>query len=231
MRKYLKILSIIALSFTLTFCTDEEEPLKKPTDLKFSMDINREPNSENNLAFHKGFIILAAFDFEGEREVGSEVYFSREFTSGLNVNLNELTEVPELDFEIPQGVYNRISISFETFDDYDQNCLVVEGIFTDADNSETPLKFEFNSSEYWEIVAEDYSGNSQIIIDADVSAVSKIELDPIYWFGTVTYSMFESAERININGKPTIIVNESINTNIYELVVARIDESTECVFN
>lgn len=223
------LIAIIFVHF-LTTCTDPD-PLKLPTDITFTMDINREENSQQNLVFTKGIIILASFDFEGERELGEDIYFSKSFPSGLNVIFDETNAIAELDFDIPQGVYNRISIAFETFDDFEQNCLVVEGVFTNTEDVKTPVKFEFNSSEYFEIVAEDYSGNNQIVLNTNVSVTAKIVLDPIYWFQTVNYSMLEDAELTTISGKPTILVNENTNTNMFELIVGRIDESTECIFN
>jgi len=205
--------------------------LKESVDLTFILDMNREVNSQQNLVFNEGFIILASFNFEGEREVGENVYFSEPFPNGLNIYLNETNEAQELQFEIPQGIYNRIVIEFEILNDFEQGSLVVEGIFTNSVSTEIPIRFEFNSSEIWEIVAEDESGNNQIIINADEPVLAKIELDPIYWFQTVTNSMFENADRITLNDKSTILISKNFNEDIFVLVVDRFDESTRCIFN
>lgn len=226
----MRYLILIGLSLMLFPSCEKEDPLKLPVDLAFSIKMNKNLKVNNTMVFTKGEIILADFEFEGEREIGEDVYFSKEFSSGLSIDLTNDEKIQELTFEIPQGIYKRIYIAFNTFDDFDQNCIVIEAYYTNTQDVQIPIRFEFLSSEYFSVVAEDYSGDSQIVLNTDTPAYASIRLDPVYWFMNISNTMLDDSETVTINGKATILINEDINTRLYELIVARLDESTECVF-
>ncbi|MCF6365319.1 MAG: hypothetical protein L3J35_03870 [Bacteroidales bacterium] len=227
MNKNILILILGVLISSITSC---KKDLKLPTDVGFTYDINRNKSADGNLIFTGGTIILAAFDFEGEREQGDDVYFSKSFPGGLSIPFSPENIIPELDFDIPQGVYNRIDISFETFDDLGDNNIVVNGIYTNSENAETPIIFEFKSSEYFSITAEDYTRNSQIILNEDRPVSTEIKLDPIHWFQIISETLFNNAVLVEVDGVMTILINESVNDSMFDLIVDRIDESTEAVF-
>ncbi len=196
----------------------------------FVFDINRIDNSDDRLTFSRGTITLASFDFEGEREQGEDVYFNQTFSGGLTLPFDPDFYIQELDFDIPQGIYTRIDISFETFDEYDEDNIVVEGIYKNPQEETIPILFTFKSGEYFSIVAEDYSGASTIVLNEDIPVKSIIKLDPVHWFQIISNSTFEEADLVEVNGVPTILVSEDENTDIFDLVVDRLDESTEAVF-
>lgn len=208
----------------------QKNELKKPTDVSFKMDINRAPSTSGALIFDEGTINLAAFDVEGERQEGSDVSFSKEFSNGLLVSFDPNQPISEIDFDIPQGVYKSLAISFETFDDNSDITIVCKGSYTNNSGSSIPLQFEFMSSEYFSMEAEDDSGNSDIVLDKDTPANAFIVFDPIYWFDIVPQNLLENAETSNVNGAQTILINDSYNDNIYEMVVTRVEESTEITF-
>ena len=183
---YLILIAVlIAVFFSFSSC-DKRKKWKLPTDVGFKMDINRSTGSNGKLVFTSGPIILAEFDFEGEREQGDDVYFTKSFPGGLSIPFDPNGTIAELDFDIPQGTYNRIEISFETFDDLGDDNIVVNGTYTNTSGTDYPIRFEFKSAEYFSIVAEDYSGSSQIILDKDIAVSTKIQLDPIHWFQVVS---------------------------------------------
>ncbi len=218
----------ILLNFFLLSCKKNE--FKKPTSVSFKMDINRNVNNQGNLSFNSGYIFLADFSVSGERQEGEPISFNKSFPQGLKVEFDEINIVPELNFDIPQGSYYSLVIAFNTFDDNGDNTIVVNGTYTNISGVTYPLRFEFLSSEYFSIVGEDDEGAATIILEKDVPATSLIKFDPIYWFGLVSSSMFDNASLTNINGQMTILVNEDNNSNIYDIVVDRIDETTESLW-
>lgn len=229
MQNILKIFVILFISSMLSFCKKKDQ-WKLPTDVAFKMDINRTVSSNGKLEFTKGVITLASFNFEGKREQGDDVYFSKSFSNGLNIVFDPNTTISELDFDIPQGTYNKIAISFETSDDYGDESIIVEGTYIHTNGSLYPIKFEFNDSEYFSIIAKSVSGNSQIILNQNVASFAKIKLNPLHWFQVISTSMLDNADLVDINGVSTIVVSEDENENIYNLVVDRIDESSENIF-
>jgi len=225
MKKY----SYLILIFSIIITGCKKKQLKTPTDVSFQMDINRSPSNSGHLVFNSGSILLANFNVEGERQEGGPISFNKSFSQGLSINLNS-TSIPDLVFDIPQGNYYSLSVSFLTFDDNGDITIQVDGTYTNQLGSSFPLRLEFLSGEYFSVVGEDESGEATIVLKKDVSATSLIKFDPIYWFGLISYGMFDNATLVNIGGQQTILINESVNSNIYDLVVDRIDHTTESLW-
>lgn len=204
--------------------------LKKPTDVSVKMDINRSTSSNGRYSFSSGTINLASFSVDGERVEGDNIYFENEFPNGLLINFSS-NKIAELNYDIPQGSYERLEIAFETFDDISDITIVINGIYKNNSNVSIPIKFEFMSSEYFSIVSEDYSGSTNIILDKDTPANALIQFNPLYWFDIVPLNLMENADLVNVSGTQTILINDSENDNIYSLIVNRIEQSTESKFN
>jgi len=148
----------------------------------------------------------------------------------LSINFDETQSIPELNFMIPQGEYDRIDIRMRTYDDDNTISILVEGTYTYSGGGAIPFRFEFEDSEQFKIRAEN-NGSGNIVLDKDVSSLAKIVLDPKHWFEPVPISLFENADITNVNGTNTIVINKDENDDIYDLVVDRIDETPIIVFN
>lgn len=217
---------IIALAIILTVFCKKEDPWKMPTDVKFKMDITRSAGLSNNLSWTSGNIVLADFTFDGRREQGGDVYFTKTYSTGLNVIFDAANPVTAWSFEIPQGNYTRIDISYKTFGNSSDNRIVVEGAYKNSVNNNTyPVRFEFQSDVSYKIVAKTSTGGGQIVLNKDVASVATIKMDPVYWFQTVTKSMLDNAALETINGTPTILINGNKNNkDIYITIMDRIDD-------
>ncbi|MBN4071397.1 hypothetical protein JYT72_02685, partial [Crocinitomix catalasitica] len=132
---------------------------------------------------------------------------------------------PELVFDIPQGNYYELIITFATFYNSGNNTVIVNGTYTNASSTTFPLVFEFKAADSFSIIGEDDKGDATIILDKNVSASALIKFDPVYWFATVSNSLFDSATLVDVGGQMTILVNSSTNEDIYDLVVDRMEES------
>lgn len=223
----IKYLFVIGL-FVMVSCRKNE--LKKPSDVSFKVDINRNESSSGHLVFTGGTINLASFDVEGERQEGDDISFSREFSNGLLVEFDPDMNISELAYEIPQGVYERLSISFDTFDDNTDVTIVCLGTYTNGNSESIPVRFEFMSAEYFSIDAEEDSGETNIILDKDTPANALLELDPIYWFDILSTNQLDNAELVDVEGVQTILINDSVNDGLYDLLSGRVEESTEVLF-
>jgi hypothetical protein len=222
---------VLFLTLLILFLSCKKNELKKPAGVAVKIDINRGPSSEGHLIFSDGYIRLAEFSVEGVRQEGGDVELTKEFEQGNLAYFSSSNTVPNLDIEIPQGNYIDLDVSFDIFDGNDQPTIRVEGIYTNQSNQTTPIVFEFLSSEYFSINSESDDGNSIITLDKNIASSVLIKLDPIYWFDIVSYSMWDNATLVEINGEMTILINEGVNENIYDIVVDRIDEQTSSVFS
>ena len=231
MKKKTLILFLFIASITLTTCKKEDK-WKLPTDVNFKMDINRSAGAGGNLSFANGSIILADFTFDGNRDQADHVYFNKTYSGGLTVSFDPNNPVPALDFDIPQGTYNKIRISFRTFGNVGDEHIAVEGTYKNTSNSNTyPVRFEFEAEEFFDVVAKSSSGSSSIVLDKDVASIATIKLDPIYWFQTISTTMLDNATLVNVSGTQTILINDANNEAIFDLVMDRVDEASEIFFD
>ncbi len=202
---------------------------KKPTKVSVQYYINNKTGS-NNIEFTGGFIVLSAFEFEGDRKQADDQYFEKEFPQGLHINFQQELTVAEMEFDIPQGTYTDIVLAFETYDVNDTSSIYVEGIYTNDNGDKIPVAFDFWDSEYFSVTARAKEGDNEIIFDHNKPLCAKIELDPVVWFSGISKTILDNANLININGSQTIYISGKYNTDIYEIVVSQLDKSTEAIF-
>jgi hypothetical protein len=219
------------VSFLLS-CEKEDE-FKIPVDVDFYMDIQRGAALEDKLHFTEGFIRLSSFRFRGQREQADEVRFEKAYEQGLTLPFSPVRAVPELKFQVPQGNYNRISIVLETYNDLEDAAevgLELKGTFAAKDGKRYPLLFQLESAEVFRIAASSNLADNQIILKKEAPAVAYIRLHPGYWFQGVSAPLLEGAALVPVNGVPTILINESYNETIYDILVDRLGEDEETVF-
>lgn len=230
---------IFSLLAGILLSCQETEEFKIPSDVGFRMDINRETNPEGRLSFTDGYITLASFSFEGKREQGGDVFFTKEYERGLQVDFDASKSVDALAFQVPQGNYIRIEVEMETYDDTSHSGLVVSGSYLHSNGTSYPLRLELNSSVDVEIEAKDKSGSSQIVLQQNSPATAKIKLDPVKWFEAVALSHLDNAvlteegesEEETEPGSSYILINEEVNESIYEIIITRIEQSAEIIFD
>lgn len=227
--RHVAIFLVFLITGFLCSCQDNEE-LKIPAEVGFSMDINRGTSSNGRLQFTEGNITLSSFSFDGKREQGSDVTLSREYEPGLAISFDPIKNIEALNFTILQGNYTSIEIEFETFDSFDQNGLLVTGWYLNSNGIRYPIRVELGASINFEIEAKEQSGNTQIIIRQDKPAVATIKLHPLKWFEAVPSSFMDNATLTSEEDTSVILINEDINESIYALIVDRIEQSAEVVF-
>jgi hypothetical protein len=201
---------------------------KQPTDTQFYVDINRTPTIGGQLTFTGGQMILSNFEFEGEREKGGDVSFITNYGSGLTIPFDLTNTNPELNFDIPQGVYNRIALVLTTGSSGE--VILVEGTYAYNGGGTVPFRFIFADTEEFEIEAEDDDGGT-IVLDKDAISPAKIVLDPTHWFAPVPSSFFENATLTDVNGVNTIVIDKNNNEDIYDIVLDRLEETAAVIFN
>lgn len=227
------------LAGILLSCQDTEE-FKIPSDIGFRMDIKREAEAAGPLSFTNGHITLASFSFEGEREQGGEVFFDKEYEQGIKLPFDAAKPVDALVFQVPQGNYIRIEVEMETYDDTSVSGLVVFGSYLNSNGTRYPIKFELSSAVDMEIEATGNTGSRQIVLKQSSPATAIIKLDPFKWFEAVPLSHLDNAlltveenegETEEGEGSSYILINEEVNENIYEIIITRIEQSAEIVFD
>lgn len=179
--------------------------------------------TQGNFLFSEGFITLIALEYEAETDNDST---SVEFELEGAVTIDFATGIPTPDIRtivIPAGTYEEVEIEVELYDETDDPSVVISGDYTDPNGEVHPVRFEFNSGETFEVERE-----GTVIISEGQTALAEITFDPSVWFAGVTDEMMAGANK-NLNG--VIVISETQNSNIFDVVADGLDLATELEFN
>lgn len=173
-----------------------------------------------NLNFTSGYIWVIEVEFDGTLDNGSLV--SRTVGRSSKIDFATGIATPSLDdITIPVGTYNYVNLGVELRDEDSQPSIVMEGTYTHTDSSIIPIRFEFNSGEVFEAET-----SQQVAVNKSQTVLSKIVFDPQVWFSVISTDALDNA--VLTDG--TIIVSQTKNASIFDLVADRLDVSTESVF-
>lgn len=204
----------------ISSCQEEEQS----SGINLQFDINKAVvnyRSPGDLQFTEGFITIVEVVFDGDRTGGGSVSISHGATVVYDFSTGE-SQPEDNVIEIPPGDYNDIYLGIELFDENDNPGLVIEGTYEkESDGQVYPIRFEFNSGEVFE--AEASSGS----VPPNTPAIAKITFDPHEWFAGVSFNMLENA---GVNNDGAIVISETSNSEIFDLVADGLDLSTEAVF-
>lgn len=203
---------------------------KKPTSVTFYMDMETTPLYNGKLTFSSGYFSLYKLSFEGKRKKGDDVDFEKEYNSPLQVAFDLTNTSSELMFTIPQGIYEKIEMKFETDDDNGIVSLKVVGNYQNTAGTNIPVYLEINESEVFELKGTAASGQN-IVLDKDVATKAKVLFNVSYWFESVPMNSFENATITSVNGNNAIVISNSTNEIIYDSVLDRLEESDKIIFN
>ena len=98
--------------------------------------------------------------------------------------------------------------------------MTAQGTYTDAAGNDHEIHFEFNSGEVFEAHAEAFT------FGEGAQAIAQIDFSPAFWFSQVTESMLDNATKVD----GIIMINESTNENIFDMVADKLDDATDATF-
>ena len=212
-------------ALALASCKDDESPAPKarvsiqPTVNKQVTNKSGRTAAANDLVFTSGSIMITEVEFSAGRvDNGLAVNVIHEQEATIDFATGTIT--PAVIVEVPPGQYESIYLGIEIRDEDATPGIVIEGTYTNSNNQAIPVRFEFNSGEVFEAEAD------LAALDANQNVVAKISFDPQYWFATISAEQLDNATKVG--GK--ILVNATTNVAIYSVVVERLDDATDAVF-
>lgn len=177
-------------------------------------------------------MVLEELDFDGTRKQGqNDISLVKKFETGFNIPFNQNASGTGITFNIPQGTYTEIRISLRVKDFNNAPSIILNGYYVNTIGNTLPVYFEYENNEHIEIAAKTSSGNTEIVLIEDKPSNAAIILNPHYWFGPVTQNMLETADTTIINSVPNIIITKDDNEDIYDLIINRIRDGNEVIFN
>lgn len=221
------LLTILGVVLLLGACQKAE--LKKPTRVNFAFDLNKAPG-QSSLKLNSGEINLVDFNITGDRIEGDDIAFNRAFSERIMIDVNGSGEVKELDFDLPQGQYSSILLNFNIDEDGTDPALRLFGTYKPTSGPVHALIFEYFGSQSFNIAGENDLTDPTIVMDKDFDKKVTIELDPVYWFESLTANQLDNADVNVVTGQDEIILSSTSNIALYEIVLNRIADSNKAVF-
>lgn len=230
MKNLILLVTFIGSLAFLTSCSNDDSIGSGNATLKISAGIaNTSAKSSKqaaakineNLNFTSGYVWVSEIVFDGTLSRGSSISRTVERFSKIDFATGVAT--PSLDdVTIPVGTYTFVNLGVELRDEDAQPSVVMEGTYTHTDSSIIPIRFEFNSGEVFEAET-----SQEVTVNENQTVLSRIVFDPIVWFSVVSTNALDNA---SVNGEGVIVISETSNASIFDLVADRLDVSTESVF-
>lgn len=186
------------------------------------------PNGNIYLTINDGTLVINRIDFEGRRENANDVFFTADFDPPIVADLGEGTSSRYVQFDIPQGIYERMEFIFH---------LGAPGYLPLEMTGEANLpifgqkevRFEY---QYPDPVSTIASGpeDSNIVLKKDETSTAHVLIDAETLFRLVNVGLLVSAEISNQNGQEMIVINQDMNSPIFNSIANRISQSLKVVF-
>lgn len=230
--KRFALLFIIAIIGTVTSC--EKDDLTLPADVNFEFSMNPYmPESElkagQGFTIDEGRLVINSIEFDGQRDEGEDYYFSKKFDTPLEAELHTKELNQDVHFDIPQGIYNSIDISFYLGEGA-KDGLFLNGTVQKGPFEEVPIQFEYAAGEVIRIKAKNNGEADVIALKKGTPSKASVIFDAEMFFRFVNVNMIMNAETTSIDGVETIVINEDYNNDIFSFLIARMPVSMRVIF-
>ncbi|OFX85300.1 MAG: hypothetical protein A2W99_14965 [Bacteroidetes bacterium GWF2_33_16] len=217
----------------ILFASCEKDDLTEPVsiDFEFSMDTFQlnEGGKQGLFEINKGTLIIQTLELDGRRDQGDDYFFSSSFVPPLKAELHTKTINQDVVYDIPQGIYNRIELNLSIGVE-NENALCFEGRFQRGPMDDMPVVFEYAFQEHVRIRAKNKVGDDQIVISKENPLKARVVFNVPNMFQFVNMNMIRNAATTEINGMQAIKINSQQNTDIFNLLAARLDNALYVVF-
>lgn len=247
-----QILWVLGLLLTGLSCSKDELTKPAPVNLQMAMGNNEASLRVQNktlIRIEKTRYRFSSVEFEGNRQSGPDYFFTKEFTEGHEVMTAENEPGHVLNFDMPQGIYERVKISLKVKKSSDREssdgnkkkdsaipwnkdaAVIMEGFYTNTHQKQIPLIFVYDFDETFEYNASPKAGKEGIAVEKSQNNFATIEFNTAYWMQLINGRMLQSAKLTSVEGVETIIISEFHNDHIFNLLTSRIKDASELTFN
>jgi len=215
------LLVVIATGIGLSSCKKEElEPIAFDQSCSISTltyNVRLANNAHPFITWTDGTSLVREIIWDGTL-AGATLATSITHSVVTTIDLFTGASTPEIiTTEITPGDYTNIGIGLELQDNGVDDNIILNGYYTDGASATHPIQFLFNSGEVFEATIASYS------FEPGTNTICWLELDPSAWFSSFSIADFDNATP---NGAGVIVISESENTSIYDIIEAAILNST-----
>jgi hypothetical protein len=203
---------------------------KKPTDVYFEFQLNSNSNI-GLVKFSDGSINLSKVTFTGERSQDvKNIAEDQNFSDNQLIRFELNSTSAGIKFNIPQGTYSKMNIDFATNTNQTESSITINGTYINSVSNDTnAVQLQLLDNQTFNFSAKNSNGgNDMNLIEGHASTITMI-LNPNYWFGSITSTMLDTSIVDTSTSEHTIFINKNENSNLYNLIISRINESNEAV--
>ncbi|MFO8234839.1 MAG: hypothetical protein R6U04_05500 [Bacteroidales bacterium] len=228
---------VIVLIGLLGSCEFDE--LKEPTNVSLDValvgektigeDLKSTSNS-GKMNINGGNLIITEIEMEGKRADAEDYYFDHSFDEMLVGDLTHDKLNQNVNFNIPQGNYDRLKLRLHVNKTDTSEGLVLKGKYSGLSGGEKDVKLGFyNHPEAIDINVEPQQGKDQVMFRKNENTTIEIQLNLQQIFRYFNPGVLNSAEITDTDEGKKIIISEQHNTKIYYNLISRIEKSTRAV--
>ena len=201
-------------------------PLGQEESLK---EASLDNNGENGvyLSITDGTLVINRIDFEGRRESAEDVFFTAHFDPPIIVDLGEGSSSRYVQFDIPQGVFERMEFIFH-LGAPGHLPLVMTGVANLPQFGEKLIRFEYQYPEPISTIAQSPEENT-IVLKKDVVSQTSVLISAEKLYRLVNIGLLVSSEVSNPTQGETIVINQDMNSPIFNVVANRLSQSLEVI--
>ncbi len=238
-RKSIVLFAGILLIF-ITACEKlmDTSPEKLPAKLEFEFAIDAFESEEaddntgsqvvknqSKFTIDHGFLAIENIEFDGRRKHGAtNVYFMSDFPETINLNLTGELLQTDIAFDIPQGQYTMVELTFHLGDDHYPS-LVMEGSFQRGNHEPIAVRFEYAYREQIRVKAKNYGGQQEVVFKKDEVSVAEVCIDTQSLVRLINFGMLMNAEVVIIDGREVLLINADTNPGLYNSISARLNQA------
>jgi hypothetical protein len=213
----------LSASVLFTSCTEDDA---SPATGRVKLAVATTSSSTGNAAGRE--LVANELKFTGGTITIREIVFDGESTQSVSRTIEQIADInyatgnisPEIIVEVPAGEYRSVNLGIELQDDSNDPSVVIEGTYTNSNEEDIPVRFEFNSGEVFEANA------TSVMIEAGADIVGKITFDALDWFSVITAEELDNATL----SAGVMVISETSNADIFDQVADRLDVATQAVF-
>ncbi|HOY48874.1 MAG TPA: hypothetical protein PL185_09905 [Flavobacteriales bacterium] len=192
-----------------------------PLNLKVKM-IN--PDVSDFVTLKTGQIYLSTFGITGDRKQGDDVLFVNNLPADSYADLKTETVSPAVNYSLPQGTYTNLVVNMGIKPKDSIGAIVLQGEYVEEEEGgEHEIHrfiFRYDPETLYSLNTT-LLGEINVVSDQNTSA--NVILDVKYLFANISEQMWHSSHHIEIDGVETILINETENTTIYNLLISRLN--------
>jgi hypothetical protein len=182
-------------------------------------------NNQSKFTIDRGFLSIENIEFDGRRQHGAtNVYFFSDFAETVKLHLTGSLSQTEIAFDIPQGVYSMVELTFHLGDE-DTPSLVMEGSFQRGNHEPVEVRFEYAYREQVRVKAKKQDGQQEVIFNKDEVSMAEVRVDTQSLVRLINFGMLMDAETVIVDGREILLINEHTNPGLYNNISARLNQA------